>query len=326
MPHRRPPADAPKAGAGVYVTLADLTTIEHRVRGIGLLPKQPVNSLLAGRRASRLRGRGMDFEEIRAYQPGDDVRSIDWKVTARTRKPHTRVFTEERDRPALVIVDQRINMFVGTTRAMKSVVAAELAAAAAWRTFAQGDRLGGLVFDDDDVVALRPHRSRDAVTRLLKTVATKNQALRVGGGVTTNPGRLDEVLARADRLAGHDHLVMVFSDFDGVGDETRQHVSQLARRNDVLLFLVHDPAALDLPTSGRLVVSDGDLQVEVDLGTGTGRRRMLEYTEGRIQRVLGWQRELGVPVLPIDTGSDPLKQVGRLLGSVPPLRRRGRGR
>ena len=90
-----------------------------------------MHSILAGRHASRLRGRGLNFEEIRRYLPGDDTRNMDWKVTARMRKPHVRVYTEERDRPCLLVVDQRQSMFFGTRRCMKSVAAAEVAALAA---------------------------------------------------------------------------------------------------------------------------------------------------------------------------------------------------
>src|SRR5262244_3704052 len=112
---------------GVYATLADLVRLRQRSRGFSFLPRQPVQSLLAGRHASRLRGRGLNFEEIRRYQVGDDIRQIDWKVTARTRKTHTRVFTEERERSVLLLVDQRWTMFFGSVKNMKSVTAAEAA-------------------------------------------------------------------------------------------------------------------------------------------------------------------------------------------------------
>ena len=121
-----------------------LILLQHRASGrFSFLPRQPVHSLLSGRHASRIRGRGLNFEEIRGYLPGDDVRSIDWKVTARTREPHVRVFTEERDRPAFLVVDQRISMFFGSRRNMKSVTAAELGAAGAWRVADAGDRCRG---------------------------------------------------------------------------------------------------------------------------------------------------------------------------------------
>src|SRR5690242_20391738 len=110
--------------AGVFVELDELVALRSEARGSSFLPRQPVRSLLAGRRASKLRGRGLDFEELRAYVAGDDVRSIDWHVTARTQKPFVRTYKEERDRPVLLVVDQRASMFFGSQRQMKSVAAA----------------------------------------------------------------------------------------------------------------------------------------------------------------------------------------------------------
>jgi len=92
---------------GVYCDVRDLARLKHRTQGFSLLPRQPITSILSGPHASRLRGRGLNFEELRRYFPGDDIRTIDWHVTARTRRPHVRVYTEERDRPLLLVVDQR---------------------------------------------------------------------------------------------------------------------------------------------------------------------------------------------------------------------------
>ena len=87
----------------IYVDVAELAKLRHDARGFSFLPKQPIHSLLSGRRRSRLRGRGLDFEELRHYRPGDDIRSMDWRVTNRTGKPHVRVYTEERDRPVILV-------------------------------------------------------------------------------------------------------------------------------------------------------------------------------------------------------------------------------
>jgi uncharacterized protein (DUF58 family) len=147
---------APDLDARVSVSLAHLRTLESRARGLTFLPRQPARSVLNGRHASRLRGRGLNFEELRDYLPGDDIRAIDWKVTARTGRPHVRVMTEERDRPALIVVDQRMSMFFGTRLNMKSVTAAEAAALAAFRILDQSDRVGGIVFGDDHIAEIRP--------------------------------------------------------------------------------------------------------------------------------------------------------------------------
>src|SRR5215467_10385720 len=200
--------DAALKDPGVYVDLEHLIALEQRGRKVSLLPRQPVHSLLSGRFASRMRGRGLNFEEIRDYRPGDDVRSIDWKVTARLQAPHVRVFNEERDRQALLVVDQRLAMFFGSRLAMKSVTAAEAAAIAAWRVLGAGDRVGAIIFNDRDLVEVKPQRSRRIVLRLLDAIVAQNQALGVGRGITSAPSMLNRALQAAQRLAPHDGIVV----------------------------------------------------------------------------------------------------------------------
>src|SRR5210317_1831439 len=172
---RRTPG--PQKPARVYADLDELMRLRFKASGFSFLPRQPVHSILSGRHASKLRGRGLHFEELRNYLPGDDTRNIDWKVTARTREPYVRIYTEEKDRPVWLLVDQRISMFFGSRWKMKSVVAAEAAAAAAWRVLSQGDRVGAVIFDDSDLVVVPPHRSEERVAQILKQVVAKNHAL-----------------------------------------------------------------------------------------------------------------------------------------------------
>jgi len=302
---------------GVYASIHDLARLEHKASGFSFLPRQPVHSLLTGRHASRVRGRGLDFDEIRRYLPGDDPRTIDWKITQRTGRPHVRVFTEERDRPAILLVDQRLNMFFGTRAAMKSVVAAEIAALAAWRTFNQGDRVGALVFNDTEVHEVRAHRSRRRVMQILGHVVAINRALRVEADIDSNPAMLNRVLAATAGIARHDALVCVISDFFGHDDETRRLLTRMAQHNDVLCALLYDPVKLNLPEAGRLVVSDGDLQLELDTARGRERRRLSEYFEAGLKRTKEELAKVGVPVLLIHTATDPAEQIRQQLGHVP---------
>src|SRR6202046_4927083 len=163
---------------GAYAELDSLIALQFKAGGFTLRHNQPVHSILFGRRASHVRGRGLDFEELRCYVPGDDVRSIDWRVTARTQKPYVRVYSEERDRPTMLVVDQLINMFFGSRVSMKSVVAAEISALAAWRVFHQGDRVGAFIFNDDETEQVPIHRSRGNVLRILDRIAHQNKQLR----------------------------------------------------------------------------------------------------------------------------------------------------
>jgi len=306
---------------GVYTSLDELVRLQYRARGFSFKPRQPVHSLLTGRHGSRMRGRGLDFEEIRAYVPGDDIRTIDWRVTARTGVPHTRVYTEERDRPAMLVVDQRLAMFYGTVKSLKSVTAAEAAALAAWRVFATGDRVGAIVFDDTGYEDIRPHRSRGQVMRIIEAIVAKNRALRADSETAPGPGVLNQALEVVKKVTPHDYVVAVFSDFDGADAETTRLVTELAEHNDVLVALVLDPSSKDLPSRGRVVLSGGDLQIQVDAGRAGEREALLSVVGDRIKPVLAWTTELGVPVMPLSTAEDVADQVRRLLGSLPRARR-----
>ena len=304
----------------VHVTPDHLRSLEGLARGLRFLPRQPSHSVLNGRHASRLRGRGLNFEEMRSYLPGDDIRAIDWKATARTGEPHVRVFTEERDRPALLVVDQRMSMYFGSSLNMKSVTAAEAAALTAFAVLAANDRVGGVVFDDEQIIELKPRRSRRAVNLLLSQVAERNLALRADR-VVPEPMPLNRVLQAVGRMATHDHLIVVFSDFDGIDEETHKLLSRIAQHNDLVLALVHDPMAAALPSGGRLVMSDGALQIDVDLRHAGTHQSLSAFSSGRLQRIRDWQQELGIAVLPLSAGEETVVQIRQLMGQSQVARR-----
>lgn len=299
---------------GVHVSLDSLLRLQVQASGFSFLPRQPIHSILAGRHASRLRGRGLNFEEIRGYLPGDDTRNMDWKVTARMRKPHVRVFTEERDRPVLLVVDQRIGMFFGSRRCMKSVAAAEVAALGAWRTLSVGDRVAAIVFNDSETIEIAPHRSRQRVVEILGAVVRMNHRLDAKAGIESKPSMLNEALRRACHMAKHDFLVCLIGDGSGVDDETIRHVTLLSEHNDVLSVFVYDPLEAELPEAGRLVVSEGSQQLEVD----TGDDRLRERYRADFQERLDWLRAISrrreIPLLSISTAEEVGPQIRRQLG------------
>ncbi|WP_150671017.1 DUF58 domain-containing protein [Pandoraea anhela] len=302
---------------GVSVDIAQLNALESAARDFHFTPGQPVHSVLAGRHGSRVRGRGLAFEELRQYVAGDDIRSMDWRVTARTGHPYVRVYTEEKDRPVLLVVDQRINMFFGSRRAMKSVTAAEAAALAAWRVLADGDRVGGIVFDDTSMATFAPKRSRAAVEQFLGGVVKCNAGLRADVSARRVPGQLNLALERCARMATHDCLVVVISDFDGHDATTRQRLLSIAARNDVLTVLVHDPFLSALPQSGSLVVSDGELQVELSFGDTSMRHSIREFFSGHGKHLVDWHRAIGVPMFPLSAAEETAGQIRRFLGGAP---------
>lgn len=298
---------------GVYANLDDLIRIQFKARDFSFLPQQPVSSILSGRYGSRLRGRGLNFEELRRYLPGDDIRTIDWKVTARTRSPYVRVNTEEKDRAVLLIVDQRINMFFGTRDKLKSVTAAQLAALGAWRAVGVGDRVGAVVFDDTDLVDFRPQRSQNAVMSILGAVVKKNHALRADTDAEQGPGMLNRALETAFQLITHDTLVVMISDFFGVDEETERLTARLAEHNDVLGLLVHDPIRLQ-PAAQSLNVTDGSKQMELDLASDRVREILAKDYGDEQAHITHFLRKLAAPLLMISNQGDVIDQVRRLLG------------
>ncbi|CAG4888984.1 DUF58 domain-containing protein [Paraburkholderia saeva] len=298
----------------VYVDAAHLAKLEFRARGLSFVAPAPVSSILSGNHASRLRGRGLNFEEIRGYLPGDDIRHIDWKVSLRTGKPQIRAYTEERDRPLLVVVDQRMSMFFGSTRAFKSVVAAEAAALAVWMGFAAGDRVGGVIFNDSAVVPVRPLRSRARIKTLFGTIARMNSALHADSTARTRYSQLDDALEGVLQLAGHDYLVCIMSDFAGAGDRTRQLLRQLARHNDVIAAMVFDPLWQRMPEHRALVVSEGQLQVELRIQNERVRAPLTSLFSGRTAEVAELLRSSGVPLMALSTDEPTVEQVRRLFG------------
>lgn len=297
----------------IHVDANHLLRLGSKSRAISLLPRQPARSILNGRHASRLRGRGLNFEELRNYLPGDDIRTIDWKVTARTGEPHVRVYTEERDRPALLLVDQRVSMFFGTQIYMKSVIAAEAAAISAHRVLGQGDRVGGIVFGDTDLAEHRPQRRPAALTRFLSSVGALNSNLSAASRDEPTV-TLNDVLKQAARIAHTNSLVCIFSDFDGLTEASEKLLRKLSTSNDLILFNISDPSSRELAPNLRLTVSDGDRQIQLDSADPDLSHRIRSALEDRLAQLQTWSRRYGFPVVPLTTAEPTLDQLLKLFG------------
>ncbi len=299
----------------IAVSLAHLRAQEYSARGFSFLPRQPAQSILSGRNASRLRGRGLNFEELRHYRPGDDIRTMDWKVTNRTGKPHVRVYTEERERRIYLMVDQRISMFFGSQRAMKSAVAAELAALISWRVLGEGDRIGALIFDDQECYHFTPRRSREGVIDILKRLESANAALTAG--CQANPKQLNIAFDALRRHVTNDALVIYIGDGFGWDKASDEMVKLLSLHNDVIAMNIFDPAERDLPPLKELVVSDGEMQIVV---SGTHEDLQTRFEQSYLKHVEHMREALqrfGLPLIEINTVDKPLQQLQRALGAQP---------
>jgi uncharacterized protein (DUF58 family) len=294
--------------ARAHATLDELMRLRGRAHGFSLLPHQPPGGALAGRHTSRLRGRGLDFVELRRYQDGDDVRAIDWSATARQRTPYVRVYAEERDRAVLLLVDQRLSMFFGSRRAMKSVAAAEVASLAAWRVERAGDRIGAVIFDDSACVVVRPARGQAAVHRVLSEIARLNGNLRADAAAA-DPTALNRALAQVARLATHDWLVVLISDATGADAATTRLVSTIAIHNDVFAIFVFDPLEATLPSLGPVVVAEGTARLAVDTSATPLRDGVAQDFAARRTAVANFGRHRAIPVVEVRTDADAGAQV-----------------
>ncbi|MFO7285662.1 MAG: DUF58 domain-containing protein [Gammaproteobacteria bacterium] len=304
----------------------DRVTIERlialRAAGESLKIGTPrVRAVGAGGHLSTFKGRGVEFDESRPYQPGDDPRTMDWRVTARTGKPHTKVFREERNRPVMLWVDLRASMRFGTQRAFKAVRAAELAALVAWSAVANGDRLGGLVFSDTAHDERRPSLGRRAALSMLKLVAgdafwTPREPSRADGEAGA-----DHALERLARVARPGSLCFLLSDFRGLGEAAERHLFELARHGDVFLVHIYDPIEAELPPPGRYRILVGGRSVSIDTSDADLRARYRAQFEGRRARLAALARVPGLHVIDCATSDDPHGVLVRRFGGARRLMR-----
>lgn len=289
-----------------------LDTLIRLAAPAGKLPLQrpTVRALQTGQYLSRFKGRGMEFDETRPYVAGDDVRSLDWRVTARTGRVHTKTFREERERPVLLAVDGRAGMFFGTRGAFKSVIAAQLAALIAWSAHHRGDRVGGVVFSEHERVDVKPEHNRRSVLRLLKELA--DAAPQRTGRVVGS--QLQDALISLERHAHTGSLIFLFSDFHGFDEDIAAALSRLRRHGDTVLVHLYDPLEKSLPAEGRYRFGDGFRDLVLDMNPRKSREHA-ERFEWRLERLRAFARTHRMRLIVCATDEDPLRVLQR--GMVP---------
>lgn len=248
----------PPGFQGVEVRLADLINMRHQTGVLGIKTRKRVHTLLAGGERSPFKGRGMDFEESRRYQPGDDVRLMDWRVMARTHEPYLKVFREERERPVFFVVDNRKGMRFGTKVAFKSVIAAHAAALLGWASQERGDRIGAVVFSDVDHVELRPRGGRTGVLQLLNLLAQDSaHPSEVNERQNPSTSPLQLALNRVQTTAKPGSLIFLLSDFRDWDQQAKQTLIRLGGHQDVVVIFMYDQLEQEPPPAGQYPVTDG---------------------------------------------------------------------
>ena len=283
---------------GIVAHTGELIALRHAARGLAPGAPTRVASALAGPYLSPFRGRGLDFEEVRSYQAGDDVRNIDWRVTARTGRVHSKVFHEERERPVWILLDLGPSMHFGTRVAFKSVVAARAAALIAWSARDAGDRVGALVCSPVSLSVWPPASRENHLLRILAAIskATCAEPGDAGACMRTALERLREQVRAGSR-------VIVLSDFYDFGAAWQQPLAHIARRSQVSCVLVADRLETEAPRPGRYRISDGT-NVRSITTSAHSRSAFARDFEERRARLADFCRGRGVDLHDLRTDDD----------------------
>lgn len=296
--------------SGVYASLDGLVSLRYAAQSLSLIPRHRGSGMLAGHRRSNVRGRGIEFAEVRQYQAGDEVRSIDWRVTARTGEPHTRVYHEERERPILVLIDQRPTMFFGSRKRFKSVQALNCAATLTWAALAGGDRVGGLVVGASKNHEIRPRKSRRSVLRLLNRALEANLSLDTDVRAS-QPLSLSDAIQKLQRIARPGSAAFLISDFHDWDEKTHEQFTLLARHCEVAGLNISDGLERELPPSGRYHLSDGFRSFELDSGSAVVHRSFKRHTAQHESRLQTDFISLGAKLIDVDCTDDALAVLHR---------------
>ncbi len=264
------------------------------------LHQSKIRSKQSGGFVSRFKGRGMEFDEARLYQPGDDIRSIDWRVTARTGKTHTKVFCEERERPVFISVDHRSSMQFATRGVFKSVQAAKIAALLAWTAQHKGDRIGGQLFTDTSCQELKPQNGKHAVLRFFNSLVKPPSPLKI-------TMTLEHALARLVQHARPGSLVYIISDFRGFDEQAENHLAKLAKHCDVVLIQVYDLLEKDLPAKGRYRFTDNERDVTFDTSDSKKINKYHHNFQHRQNHLKNTAKKMGLAFQQCTTSDDPIE-------------------
>ncbi|MDX3772913.1 DUF58 domain-containing protein [Chromatiaceae bacterium AAb-1] len=291
---------------GISLGLTELLWYQRYTRVLDLAPGMALQSKLAGTYLARSKGRGMEFDEVRHYQPGDDVRTIDWRVSARTGKVHTKLFREEKERPVFILTDLGSSMRFGSGLLFKSVQAAHLAALLAWHVKQHGDKLGGLVFSQQQHRELKPQSRAQGVLRYFHALQQVHQADTLKQGLT-----LPEALSQIRRLVRPGSLLFVLSDFTQFNEDGLRHLRAIRQHNEVTCCLLTDPLEQALPqtSNGQAAITDGRQTGWLELGSKHLKQLYQQQQQQQYSLLQQKLRQIGCKRLTVSAGAPLLAQL-----------------
>jgi len=300
---------------GAVIELEQLLIQRYAAKTLEYLTPTRSIAGISGLHLSKMRGRGIDFEEFRPYQAGDDIRLIDWRVTARTGKPFTKVFREERERPVIIAVDQTPNMYFGSQTAFKSVIAAQVASLFCWLAIDNGDRVGGLVFSDSGASLVRPRRSRRSAMHLLNYIFQYNQRLQdrhLDHETSTDPDfqpGLAYALGQIRRITKPGSTLYIISDFATMGARALQYLYQLSRHNNVVCCFIFDALEEMLPVPGYYSITDGKRKGALNTYNSRIRDRYRQQFKQKVEDLNTQLDQMQIPLFKLRTNQLVVEQL-----------------
>lgn len=296
-------------GTGLHADLGELIAL--RARALGLAAGKPRSSRepMSGARSSPFRGRGMEYAESRPYAAGDDVRHIDWRVTARSGRVHSKLFQPERERITAIVADTSTTMAFGTRCCFKSVQAARLGALLTWLALADGDRLAATSFGTRSLLS-PPAGGRRGALRTLELLA---DAWRLPLPPAEPPTTLADALDRLGRLLRPGSHILLLLDPRSVGSDARNALSRLRAHHDLIAALLADPLELAPPPPARYPVAAGALRRLLALDEAPAREAWNQHFEQQRHDAEALLSRCGVRSCTVRTDDEPLQAMRDLL-------------
>lgn len=293
-------------GEGVFLSVRDLF-LEGK-KAFFDLKLNKTSLKISGDKRSKVRGRGMDFFESRPYVLKDEIKNIDWKVSARLNELYTKIYTEEKDRPVYLVVDLRSSMFFGSVNCFKSVLAGRIAAQLATAAINGGDHVSGLVFNEETYEESPMGASKKSLAKLFGLIAE-------GSKKNTQQGSFDwEVVLRRASAQSPGTLVFILSDFLGLNDSHKPLLHQLKKRADVFALRISDPLEQHLPSIGPVAMVYGHQEIFFDsYNKGIKKRYEIEKKKQE-QGVARLFSSLAIPLVDFSTALDPSIHIKMICG------------
>ena len=295
------------------LNINDLFELEELTKDFTLFPHRRIHGLLIGSHASDLRGRGLDFSEVRKYVQGDDIRNIDWKVTARTQKTHTKVFNEEKQRKQLILLDQSRRMLFGSDVQLKINRGIQLAAIHAFRALKMGDRVAVWAFNEEEMITQPPTSSRNDVAGMLyETLELNLKTQKHQFAIDSKAAHsMHTMLEIADERVSHDYIIQIISDFTLLPDEDIDIITELSEKNDVIVSHIYDPLDRQLPAE-KITLSDGTKQISLKSNKGINKEFQKEY-DRKIETLKEKLEDFRIPFLTFTTTQTIHEQLVNIL-------------